>query len=220
MSNSAGSSERPARVHDDPVGTGILSTVITSAAAGSIAGAAAGLVWGGIGGRIAMRVAAMTSDDRVRGLISDDGFEIGRISAGTLFLLVVMTILGTIVGTGYGLARLILPGPVWVISAGVGAASAAIIGASVVSPDGIDFRLLGPLWLLVAMFVFIPGAWGVTVVVVTERLLRPGVLFPHAQKVVRARRSALAAGVLVWLALAGGTATGVLDLVRDVQELT
>lgn len=167
-----------------------------------------------------MRVAAVTSDDRVRGLLSDDGFEIGRISAGTVFLLIVTTILGTIAGTAYGIARTILQGPLWVVSAGVGAATAALMGASLVTPDGVDFRLLGPLWLLVTMFVFIPGAWGVTVVVLTERLLRSGFLFAHAPGTVGAGRWAAAAGAVVWLALAGGMASGTLELIRDVRALT
>ena len=61
------------------------------AASGTIAGGAeavAGLVWGGIGGRIAMRVVFLSSNDGVRGLTSDDGFEIGTISSATMFLLV------------------------------------------------------------------------------------------------------------------------------------
>jgi len=46
----------------------------------ALAGGIAGFVWGGVGGRVAMRIVFLTSDDTVRGVISDDGFEIGRIS--------------------------------------------------------------------------------------------------------------------------------------------
>ena len=38
----------------------------------------------GIGGRIAMRVVFLTSNERVRGVTSDDGFEIGTFSAATI----------------------------------------------------------------------------------------------------------------------------------------
>ena len=35
-----------------------------------------------------MRIVLLTSDDRVRGLTSDDGFEIDVISVATIFLLI------------------------------------------------------------------------------------------------------------------------------------
>ncbi len=63
-----------------------IEIAVRAAGAGAVAGMAAGLVWGGIGGRIAMRILFLTSDDRVRGLTSDDGFEIGTFSAATVFL--------------------------------------------------------------------------------------------------------------------------------------
>lgn len=66
----------------------ITAAFAVSAAITALAGAAFGLVWGGIGGRIAMRVALLTSSEHVRGLTSDDGFEIGTISAATVFLLI------------------------------------------------------------------------------------------------------------------------------------
>ena len=55
-----------------------------------IIGAAAGALIGGVGGRIAMRVLMLTSDDTVRGLQSDDDFEIGRFTlANTIALLII-----------------------------------------------------------------------------------------------------------------------------------
>jgi hypothetical protein len=41
-------------------------------------GALVGGIVGGLGGRLAMRILFLTSGDPVKGLISDDGFEIGR----------------------------------------------------------------------------------------------------------------------------------------------
>ena len=69
------------------------------------------MVWGGLGGRVAMRVVFLTSDDRVRGVISDDGFEIGRITFQTIDLLVTATLLGVVGGLTYGLIRIVLRGP-------------------------------------------------------------------------------------------------------------
>lgn len=197
-----------------------MSAVVTSAGVASVAGALAGFVWGGIGGRIAMRVAFMTSDSSVAGLISDDGFEIGRFSGDTVFLLIATTIVGAFAGIGYGLIRMTLRGPLWLVSLAIGTATGAAIGASIVRTDGIDFRLLEPLWLLVAMFVLLPAAWGVTVVGLTDRLLRPGALFVRPPDKVNARYLGVVGGTATWLGLAACTALGVLDLISDVQELT
>ena len=89
------------------------------------AGGLAGLIWGGVGGRIAMRVVLMTSDDRVRGLTPDDGFEIGVISAATIFLLIFTAILGAIAGLVYGFLRMLLNGPQWLVTIAVGITAAA-----------------------------------------------------------------------------------------------
>ena len=43
-----------------------------------VIGAGSGAVIGGLGGRLAMRILFLTSGDGVKGLTSDDGFEIGR----------------------------------------------------------------------------------------------------------------------------------------------
>jgi hypothetical protein len=129
--------------------------------------AAAGLVWGGIGGRIAMRVVFLTSDDQVRGVPSDDGFEIGTFSGATIFLLIFTTILGGMAGFGVGIIRMFTSGPTWDVVIGTSLSTASFAGASIVHTDGVDFRVLDPLWLTVGLFVLIPGLWGATVVIVT-----------------------------------------------------
>jgi hypothetical protein len=47
-----------------------------------------------------------------------------------------------------------------------------VVGAVIVHTDGVDFRLLGPTWLTIGLFVAIPGAYAALLTVVTERLLR------------------------------------------------
>ena len=48
------------------------------------------------------------------------------------------------------------------------ALTAAVVGGGVfVEFEGIDFRLLKPLWLAIGLFVFLPGAWGATVAIIT-----------------------------------------------------
>ncbi len=201
------------------VGSG--GSISKSANMGAIAGAVAGFIWGGFGGRIAMRIVLLTSDDRVRGLTSDDGFEIGRVSFETLSLVFLAVVLGAGGGAVYGLVRLVLQGPRWLIALGVGVTAAAIGGAIFVHPDGIDFRLLEPLWLTVGLFVFLPGAWGVTVVLLTDRLLsrRQELRLPadkvEPQVIVTPRVAG--AG---WLVLATGSTLVIIYLARDIAELT
>ena len=93
------------------------SVLAAFAASGVIAaatGVAAGLVWGGFGGRIAMRVVFLTSNERVRGVTSDDGFEIGTISGASMFLLIFAAILGGMAGlasASFAWSRPAPPGP-------------------------------------------------------------------------------------------------------------
>ena len=83
---------------------------------GASSGALAGFLIGGVLGRIAMFVLRLTSPDAVMGRESDDGFTIGQISTETLFLIVVTTTLGALVGVAYVAARPAVPGR-WMIAA-------------------------------------------------------------------------------------------------------
>ncbi len=125
----------------------------------ALAGGIAGLVWGGVGGRVAMRIVFLTSDDRVRGVISDDGFEIGRFSFETIGLLVFATFLGVIGGLTYGFVRMLLRGPTWLVAMAVGMAVGSGVGALIVQP-GVDFELLEPLWLTVGSLCPAPRSLG------------------------------------------------------------
>jgi hypothetical protein len=135
-------------------------------------GALAGLLVGGVGGRVAMLALRLTSDPRLRGLDTDDGFTIGVVSADTLFLLGITAVLGAVVGVAYLLVRGWLPPRLrpWVF----GALGGAVGGAAIVRPDGLDFTLLDPVPLAIAMFVAIPAAGGVLTALLAERFLREG----------------------------------------------
>jgi len=191
-------------------------SALLSAGFGSIAGMLAGVLWGGVGGRVAMRILFLTSDEHVRGLTSDDGFEIGIISGATVFLLLFTGFLGAAAGFVYGGVRMVTAGPRWARALGVGVAVAASGGAGIVHVDGVDFRLIEPLWLAVGLFVVIPGLWGVSVVLLTEWLGRPGVL----SRTVPAEIQGIRWGALGWLVLGVITVLGVRDLVDDVSRLT
>ena len=201
----------PSSVHRDE---SITSAFAVSAAIASVVGAVSGLVWGGIGGRIAMRVVLMTSSEHVRNLTSDDGFEIGVISAATVFLFIFTTVLGGIAGLGVGILRMVTCGPTWAVALGTGVATATFVGAGIVHTDGVDFRFLEPLWLTVGLFVLIPGLWGASVIVVTEQLIGSG----HATGLpVHVHRRYW--GATGWIVLIGFTIIGTRDLVADISTL-
>jgi hypothetical protein len=205
---------RVARPAPAPFNDGVLDAFGASVGIATAVGAASGFVWGGIGGRIAMRVVFLTSDERVRGLETDDRFEIGTISGATFSLLTLTTILGAFAGFGVGIIRMVTSGPTWAVAIGTMLATASFVGAIIVNPDGVDFRILDPLWLTVGLFVLIPGLWGATVVVVTERLIRS-----HHKGLPRLvhRRYWGATG---WILLVGITTTGIRDLLADIATLT
>lgn len=201
------------RARDRP--NDLATAFVTSAGIGALSGSIAGLVWGGIGGRIAMRIVFLTSDDRVRGVTSDDGFEIGVISPATVFLMIFTMILGTIAGVLYGLVRMVTAGPTWAVAIATAIATAAAGGAAIVHPDGVDFRLLEPLWLTVGLFVLISGAWGASVVLLCEWLLRPGRILATTPTLLDRRF----VGAVGWVLLATITLLGVRALVDDVRAL-
>lgn len=137
---------------------------------GTAAGAIAGLLIGGIGGRLAMLLLRLTSDEIVLGLTSDDGFEIGVVTADTVQLLLAMTVLGGLNGILYVVLRELIPSR---LRLGLWTAFAALVGgANFVHEDGIDFTLISPQLLSIALFVALPGVAAALVVLLVERWIR------------------------------------------------
>jgi hypothetical protein len=108
----------------------------------------------------------------LRGSQTDDGFIIGRVSSETLFLLGVTAGLGILGGLFYLIVRGWIPERRRVPAMTV--FFALVGGAGLVSPDGLDFSLLSPLPLAIALFVAIAAAYGAAMPWLTERLLREG----------------------------------------------
>jgi hypothetical protein len=137
---------------------------------GAGSGVIAGVVVGGLGGRLAMLLLRLTSPDFVVGMTSDDGFEIGVVSTRTLNLLLATAALGAINGVLYAALRGAIPArlrlPLWT------AFAAALGGATVVHEDGVDFGLLEPAALAIALFVLLPGGAAALVVSLVERWSR------------------------------------------------
>lgn len=144
-----------------------MSALVRRLSAAILVGAAAGATIGGLGGRLAMRILFLTSDDGVKGVESDDGFDIGRFSyVDTAGLILVATFLGIVAALAYfavhpalgGLGR----GPVLLAAVFFG----VVGGAVIVHRGGVDFTLLEPAWLAIAMFVVICTAFGATIALV------------------------------------------------------
>jgi hypothetical protein len=137
--------------------------VLVGAASGAIAGA----LVGGVGGRLAMLLLRLTSPDSVIGLESDDGFEIGVFTSSTLNLLAATAVMGGIVGVLYAALRTAIPTrlrlPLWVVF------WTLLGGAAVVHDDGVDFTVLEPTVLAIALFVALPAIAAATVVLLVER---------------------------------------------------
>ncbi|WP_238015729.1 hypothetical protein KZZ52_36725 [Dactylosporangium sp. AC04546] len=123
----------------------------------ALAGGIAGLVAGGIGGRLFMLVLARLNDPRATGVTSDDGFIIGQFTlAGTVNLLLVCTVMGVIGGLVWVAVRGLRFGPLWWRRVSVPLGATLVIGSMMVHSDGVDFTLLDPPLVAVALSLSVP----------------------------------------------------------------
>jgi len=137
-------------------------------ASGNVAGFVAGLIAGGVGSRLAMRILALTSPD-AQGALTEAQEVVGEISlGGTAFLLVV----GALLGIGGGLAYVALRRwlPKRATGLVLGLLALAVSGRVLVDPDNIDFVILDPASLGIAMFAALPILFGVLVVPLQTKL--------------------------------------------------
>lgn len=127
-----------------------------------------------------MRALFLTST-AVRGVVSDDGFPIGRFTtSGTINLLLVAAGIGVIGAFVYAMVRPFLLGPRWLRTIGCAIGGGAVIGSMLVSPRGVDFTLLSPRWFAIALFIAIPALFAALCVPVVERMLAPESWFGRA----------------------------------------
>jgi hypothetical protein len=133
------------------------------------AGAITGTVVGGIGGRLVMLVIRLQSDASVRGLLTDDGFTIGRFTTATMFLLTVAAGLGAATGMLYLLLRRALP--LRGRAVGWGVVLGLVTGADILEPGNFDFAALDSKPFIVASFVLLPTVAALAIALVIERLL-------------------------------------------------
>lgn len=153
-----------------PTAASGLRVVAGRLSSATLIGFLTGAVVGGFGGRVAMLVLRLTSEPFLRGLETDDGFTIGVVSGETMFLVALTAFLGVVGVLVYLAIRPWLPPRLRPWTSGV--VAGAVGGAVAIRPDGIDFTLLEPLWLAVAMFIALPAAYGVVLAVLVERSFR------------------------------------------------
>jgi hypothetical protein len=121
-----------------------------------------------------MLLLRVTSPPRVIGIRSDDDFVIGRFTfIGTYNLLAIGAAVGIIGAGGYLLVASRLLGPPWFRHLTVGLASAAVVGSMFVHSDGVDFTELKPTWLAIALFVTLPGLFGLLIGPTVASVQRP-----------------------------------------------
>lgn len=172
---------------------------------GVVGGVISGALVGGVGGRLAMLLLRLTSDDSLHGVETDDGFVIGQISTATLFLVLFTIVLGVLGALFYLAVRAWLPARARALLAGV--FGGAVGGALIIKTDGIDFRLLEPLPLAIALFIALPAAYGVVMSLLVERRLR------DTATIERSRLWALGLIPLIAIGLLGPTGLAVLLLI-------
>ena len=144
---------------------------------GVVAGALSGFVVGGIGGRLFMFVLAQLNPEE-SGVLTDDGVPIGQFTVGgTLNLLIITTVIGVIGGLVFLALRGLRFGPQWfrVLSMPVGATM--VVGSMLVHSDGVDFTLLQPIALGVAMTLAVPFLYTLMLAALADRWLgdRPSI---------------------------------------------
>jgi hypothetical protein len=142
------------------------------AAATAVVGFLVGSVVGGLGGRLAMRILTITSDDRLRGFITDDDARVNQFTlAGTLSLMFFLGLGGVAVAFVYLALREAGPADRRARAAITAVLFWGYTGSTVFDPDGFDFTRLTPHWLGVLLFTALFAAVGVLLALGVERAL-------------------------------------------------
>lgn len=177
-----------------------------------VAGTLLGAVTTGVVSRAAMFLLARLNPE-ADGVVSDDGFEIGRFTvSGSLNLLVAGLVLGGLSALLYLALERLRFGPAWFRTLSLSVGAGVVVASMIVHTDGIDFTLLEPVALTVGLFVAIPVLHVAALDVAAVRIrASAGEVSPSA------------AGVVSWAlraALVVLFATALVSLVADVRDLT
>jgi hypothetical protein len=139
------------------------------------AGLIAGLLVVGLGGRLVMRILAATSGDGAQGLLTEAEETVGEITfGGSLgFVIFAGLLLPAAASLLYLVARRILPAPVWIGGSIFGLFLLATFGIDdPLSSDNVDFRILSPRPLAIALIILTALLFGVTFAALAARFDR------------------------------------------------
>lgn len=169
--------DTPVRARNDarPVFSGErtvrLGALVREIAIGGLAGLLAGVLVIGLGGRLFMRIAAAI-DPSALGSLTSNGNRIGDITLeGTVaFVVFVGPVVGVLAAVVWVVVAPWVPGSGAVRALANGVVSAALGSILVVRSDELDFRLVGPPALVIAMLVGLIAILGVVVGVIDDRL--------------------------------------------------
>ena len=110
--------------------------------------------------RLAMSLLA-SRNPQADGRTSDDGFEMGVVTLdGSMNLVALGAMVGVAGWLVYLVARPLLFGPGWFRWFCLSVPPGVVVASMVVHPDGVDFTVLGPLWLTAGLFVLVPATYG------------------------------------------------------------
>lgn len=174
------------------------------------AGLVAGLVIAGLGSRLVMRILALADSSAV-GSFTESGNQVGDVTVGgTLGLVVFVGIpIGVLAGLIVFAVRRWLPsGQPW-RGLACSAVLLTLLGGTVIDPDNVDFRILEPAPLAVALFGLLFLAAGFWLPLLADRW-GPGVpRFLYRQDVT------IIGGVVI----AAVVAFGLVAVGRDIAEM-
>jgi hypothetical protein len=153
----------------------VLAPSIRLVSATIIIGAVGGAIVGGLGGRVAMRILVLTSDEAVKGVTSDDGFQIGRFTlSDTVGLVIITMFIGVLAALLYLVAHPFVAGLRRARVPAMAAFYGVVGGAMLVHTDGVDFKVLEPAFLAIALFVAISAGFGAVVAHLVGRAAADG----------------------------------------------
>lgn len=165
MTSAVLSAKPQASWRDDLVGAARALSVLT------LVGGVCGAFVVGVLGRLAMLLLAALNPDAT-GVTSDDGFVMGQVTLTGSAQLALAGLQFGVIGAGfYVIVRGLMIGPSWFRLLSISLGPAIVIGAIVVHTDGVDFQLLGPLWLAAGLFIALPAAYVALLHVLGERAL-------------------------------------------------
>jgi hypothetical protein len=142
------------------------------AAIATVVGFVVGFVVGGLGGRLAMRILTITSDDRLRGVLTDDDEPVNRFTfSGTLGLAIFLGLGGIVIALVYLAGRDAAPSNVRLRAAVMAVLFWGVQGSDMFDPDGFDFTRLTPVWLGVLLFTAILLGVGALIPIGVERAI-------------------------------------------------